>query len=113
MQVLAAPQLMPDIQPHQHDGVAITTRSEQREFMKERGLVEHEDFTESAGTHKQDFGSKSYEEELVGDIKRALEEDPLNRPPPVMIEQANAAASEAEQVSTEGIEVHGDTSTNG
>lgn len=108
MQFLPAPRIISDIEPHVHDGVLISTRGEQRDFMKERGLVEHEDFESTAGTHKQDFSSKSYEEELVADIKRAMEEDPLNRPPPEMIEEANDGVSEDEKIDTDGMEIVGD-----
>lgn len=108
MQVLPAPRVIGDVEPHVHDGVLIGGRVDQREFMKKRGLVEFENFEESAGTHKQDFGSKAYEAELVQDIKRSLEEDPLNRPPPQMIEEVNEKATADEAISTENMEVIGD-----
>jgi|GEM_PF-2009644 len=113
MQHLPAPMLIPDITPHREGDTVINSRSDQREFMKKNDLVEFETFDESSGTHKQ-FAEKGtseyrqYEEDLVEDIKRAIEEDPLNRPPPKMIEQANDEATDAEQISTEGMEVVGD-----
>jgi len=110
MQHLPAPQVISDIAPHVEGGVYIDSRQTQREFMKQNGLVEFEPFTETAGTHKQDFG-KDYEKELVQDIKRSLQEDPLNRPPPQMIEEANEKANTEEQISTENMEVIGDERT--
>lgn len=108
MQHLPAPRIIGDIEPHVEGGVYIDSRQTQREFMKRNGLVEFEPFTETAGTHKQDFNSKAYEEELVQDIKRSLQEDPANRPPPQMIEEVNEKATAEEAVSTEGMEVIGD-----
>lgn len=109
MQHLPAPTIIGDIPAHRVGDEIIDGRRQQREFMARTGFVEHESMEETAGTHKQDFSSRKYEEELVGDIKRALEEDPLNRPPPVMIEEANASVDTAEEaVDTEGMEVIGD-----
>lgn len=106
MQVLTAPMIMPDVPPHVDNGHYIGGRVDQREYMRKNGLSELEHFEETAGTHKQDFSSKEYEKELVDDIKRAIEEDPLNRPPPVMIEQANAETPNAEEkIETTDIEV--------
>lgn len=110
MQRLAAPMVVGDIEPHVEGGVYIDSRRTQREFMRQNGLVEFEPFTETAGTHRQDFSSRAYQEDLVQDIKRAMEEDPLNRPPPMMIEQANQEATAEEAVTIEGMEVIGDTS---
>ena len=110
MQHLDAPRIISDIEPHVEGGVYIDSRQTQRKFMKQNGLVEHEHFTETAGTHKQDFG-KEYERELVADIKQAMETDPLNRPPPEMIEDANEKATAEEAISTEGMEVIGDERT--
>ena len=104
-QTLAAPRIISDIEPHKEGDVIINSRSDQREFMRNNGLVEFETFDETAGTHKQDFNSKEYERDLVEDIKRGMEEDPLNRPPPKMVEEANAEATVEEQISTDDIEV--------
>ena len=104
-QRLDAPRVISDIEPHMEGGVIINSRSDQRTFMRDNGLVEFETFDETAGTHKQDFTSKEYEEDLVNDIKRAMEEDPLNSPPPKMIEEHNAEGTSEEEILTENIEV--------
>ena len=104
-QVLKAPRIINDIEPHVEGGVYIGSRNEQRTFMRDNDLVEFETFDETAGTHKQDTNSKEYEADLVQDIKRAIQEDPLNRPPPVKIEEANEHVTEDEKVSTDDIEV--------
>lgn len=109
--ILSAPMIISDIEPHVEGGVYIDSRKAQREFMEKNGLVEYEQFSETAGTHKQDFDSKTYEQELVQDIKRAIQTDPLNRPPPQMIEEVNEKATVEEAVSTEGMEVIGDEHT--
>lgn len=114
-QVLPAPMVIHDIETHRAEpGVIINSRSDQREYMRRTGHVEFEEFAETSGTHKQ-FAQKGtsayrdYERDLVGDIKRALEEDPLNRPPPKMIEQANDEADfEDEHVTMDGVEIVGD-----
>lgn len=111
MQILDAPRIISDVEPHVDGGVLIDSRQKQREYMKKNGLIEHEDFTATAGTGKQDFNSRTYEEELVQDIKKSLQEDPLNRPPPQMIEEANEKVSADEVISTEGMEVIGDERT--
>jgi len=105
MQYLSAPQIMPDVPVHRSGDVIINSRSDQREFMKRTGFVEHEDFEATAGTGKQDFTSREYEEDLVNDIKRAIEEPPENRPPPMMIEEANEHVNAEEQVAVDDIEV--------
>lgn len=104
-QRLSAPRVISDIEAHMEGDVIINSRSDQRNFMRDNGLVEFETFDETAGTHKQDFDSKEYEQDLVNDIKRAMEEDPLNSPPPKMIEEANAESTVEEQVLTDDIEV--------
>lgn len=114
-QVLPAPMVIPDIETHRPEpGVVINSRSDQREYMRTTGKVEFEEFDETAGSHKQ-FAEKGtsayreYEKGLVDDIKRSIEEDPLARPQPKMIEQANDEADfEEEHVSMEGVEVIGD-----
>lgn len=110
-QTLASPRIIHDVEEHfPQRGVRISSRNEQREWMKRNDFVEHEDFTPPGG---RQFGAegtvarKQYEEDLVQDIKRAFEEDPLNRPPPMMIEQANSEATEDEAVSMDNVEVIG------
>ena len=114
-QHLAAPMIMADVPEHYAEpGVLINSRSDQREYMRRTGNVELEHFDETAGTHVQQkvIGSREYEADLVQDIKRALEEDPLNRPPPKMIEQANDEVDSAEEaVSMEGVEIVSDDRT--
>jgi len=100
-QRLSAPRIISDIEPHKEGDHIIGSRVEQREFMKRNNLVEFETFDETAGTHKQDFNSREYERDLVNDIKRAMEEDPLNRPPPVMIEEANHKVKDEEKIATD------------
>lgn len=105
-QRLASPMVIGDVPEHSPaQGVHITTRQEQRDYMARNGLVEHEAFTSTAGTGRQDFTSKTYEADLVQDIKRALQEDPLNRPPVESVEQANADAADEEKVDTSNVEI--------
>lgn len=111
MQHLPAPRIISDIEPHVEGGVYIDSRQTQRRFMKQNGLVEFEDFKETSGTHMQDFDSKQHEKQLVEDIKMVMEQDPANRPPPQMIEEANHKASAEETISTDGMEVIGDEHT--
>lgn len=110
-QYLKAPMVMRDVDAHiAEPGVIINSRSDQREYMRRTGNVEFEDFKETSGTHRhvEEFQTRSYKEELVEDIKRAIEEDPLNRPPPTLIEQANEHVTAEEKVTTEDMEVVGD-----
>lgn len=104
-QYLSAPLLIHDVEPHRHGDWIITSRNEQREFMRRTGAVEHDEMRETAGTHRQDFASRTYQEDLVQDVKRAMQEDPLNSPPPLMIEEANAAAEPEAAISMDGVEV--------
>jgi len=113
-QRLSAPMVMADVEPHMPEpGVVIGSRKEQREYMREKGVVEFEAFNETAGTHKQllkegDHGYREYEKELVQDIKKAIHQDPEYRPPPQAIEEVNEKATAEEAISTEGMEVVGD-----
>lgn len=113
-QYLPAPMVVADVPEHVAEpGWVIGSRSDQREYMRRTGRVEWEDFPETAGTHRQHHekgtaGYRTYEQGLVADIKRAMEEDPLNRPPPMMIEEANSQGGETEAVTMEGVEVIGD-----
>lgn len=103
---LGLPTVIPDVPEHVENGTVIGSRVEQREFMKRNDCVELEDFEETAGTHKQDFESHAYEAELVEDIKRSMELDPLSHAPPQMIEEANDDVSSPEEViDTDSIEV--------
>ncbi len=108
---LSTPMVIHDIEPHVENGTVIGSRNEQRQYMRENDLYELEDFTETSGAHKhmEDFDSRSYKEDLVNDIKRAMEEDPLNRPPPEMVEQANDEVwYDEEKIDTDSIEVVSD-----
>jgi hypothetical protein len=110
-QNLPAPMLIPDVAPHMAEpGEYIGTRGDQRDYMRRTGNVEFEDFKETAGTHRvsEEIDSRSYQEELVQDIKRAMEEDPLNRPPRTHERELNHKVEEGEKIEiSDDIEVIG------
>ena len=112
MQILKAPMLIPDVEPHKHGDYVITTRSEQRDFMKETGSVPFETFEPTAGAAAaaKSYETKEYKDQLVKDIIRGMEEDPLNRPPPLMVEEANSKVTDEEKIDTTKIEVADATS---
>lgn len=79
---LHTPQLAPAFQSFRtgvlDDAVTITNRHEKREYMKRNGLVEYDEGVSNTPTWVE---KKQYEREIVEDIKRFHETDPLNLPP--------------------------------
>lgn len=78
---LAAPQLAPrfeEFQTGRTDGAEIIgDRKAKREFMARHDLVEFDEGVKP----ERPMTDREWEADFVADFKRAMEEDPLNRPP--------------------------------
>lgn len=99
-----APQIAPTFQPfmtgRMDTAEYIGDRRDKREFMERNDLVEYD---EGVGDHAQWVEDREYEREVVSDIKRFVETDPINYPQVERINETNL--EEAPEVSTEGMEV--------
>lgn len=77
---LSAPMLAPAFEPFMtgktETAEYIGDRRDKREYMDRHELVEFD-----AGVKPDEVSERDYTRELVMDFKRAIEEDPLNRPP--------------------------------
>jgi len=85
---LSAPRIAPKFEEFRtgklNDAVTISDRRQKREYMERNGLVEFD-----AGVKPPpEQTDRQWREELVGDMKRALETDPLNIKPVDVIGQS-------------------------
>ncbi len=104
---LAAPQIAPPFQEGVHAGRAITSRNEERAFCDEFDCFPDEPVTVTAGYEhmNKQFETREYEEQLVKDIKKSLELDPLNIEPVKSIDEVNDTSETVEeQISLDAIE---------
>lgn len=99
---LAAPQIAPPFQEFmtgRTDTAAyIGSRGDKRNFMDRHELVEYDD-----GVRPDAVSDREVERELVADFKRAMEEDPLNRPPMERIGETDTEG--AGEISMDSVEV--------
>lgn len=97
---LAAPQLAPrfdEFMTGRADGAAyIGDRKAKREFMAEHDLVEYDEGV----TPPPEKSDREWEAEFVADLNRAIEEDPLNRPPVDVIGRTDLDQADEVDIST-------------
>jgi len=104
------PMVAPPFQPFKtgvlEGAEVITNRAEKRDFMARRDLVEYDAGVENQRTPEwvQHYDT---ERDVVADIKRFHETDPLNLPPDLKAERMNEGGSleAGTEISTDGIEV--------
>ena len=100
---LAAPQLAPrfdEFMTGRTDGAEyIGDRKAKREFMERHDLVE---FDEGVAPPPE-MSEREWEADFVSDFKRAIEEDPLNRPPVDVVGRSDLEG--ADEVATDDMEI--------
>lgn len=110
---LATPQVAPPFQPFKtgvlNTAEVITNRYEKQEYMKRNDLIEHD-----PGIGKRNDWVEEYDNrrDIIADIKRFEETDPLNLPPeykaqPMERDGSLADGTEIETSNIEVIEDHG------
>lgn len=107
---LAAPLIAPPFQPFKtgmlDTAEVITNRHEKREYMARNDLVEYDTGVE--GQRTPDWvADRQHEAEVVSDIKRFIETDPLNISPDLKAERMDESGSldEGTEISADNIEV--------
>ncbi|MEM8971346.1 MAG: hypothetical protein AAGD43_04685 [Pseudomonadota bacterium] len=82
----------------------ITSRNEKREYMERNDLVEYDDGVSNAETWIDD---KNHEREIVQDLKRFHETDPLNLSPDLKAKQMDSKDLDTDgtDINTDNIEV--------
>lgn len=107
---LAAPMVAPPFEAFKtfptDEGVVITNRHEKREYMARNGLVEYD--AGVAGQRTPDWiEAREHEAEIVADIKRFHETDPLNLSPDLKAERMdeNGSLDTGTEIDASNIEV--------
>ncbi|MCV6826010.1 MULTISPECIES: hypothetical protein [Halocynthiibacter] len=85
-QILPAPQLAPTFEPFMtgktDTATYIGSRNDKREYMKRNDLVEYDE-----GVKHDTVSEREIEREIVQDLKRFEETDPLNIPPDLKVSE--------------------------
>lgn len=99
---LAAPMITPPFRPFlasPTEGIYIDDRRARRDFMERRDLVDYEPSVDKAPEPTE----REWREEFAQDLERAIQTDPLNRPPVEVIGRTDTEG--AGEIDTEGMEV--------
>lgn len=107
---LAAPMVAPPFEAFKtfpgEEGTVISNRHDKREYMARHGLVEYDAGVEGQRTPDWIEG-RQHEAEIVADIKRFAETDPLNLPPDLKAQRLDESGSldAGTEIETDKIEV--------